>query len=93
MTAKADEINVKLVSQEHGFDDYDVTNLPGVRRACIGHGIKNGDVFNVYCDNGVKLGATWRGEVNQSLVHFAATHAQYRERFVDKQSQSPAMAM
>jgi hypothetical protein len=72
-------IGLKLISSEHGFDDFDVTNMPQVHRACVGHGIKKGDLFNVYCDNGVKLGATWRGDVEGSLVNFAATHSGYRQ--------------
>lgn len=70
---------VKLVSSEHGFKDFEVTNLPNVHRACIGHGIKKGDIFNVYCSNCVKLGAIWCGDVVQSLTNFAATNTMYQQ--------------
>lgn len=73
------EIEVKFISSEHGFRDYDVSNLPYVHRACVGHGIKKGDIFNVYCSNGVKLGASWCGEITNSLVNFAATNTQYQQ--------------
>lgn len=79
MTIDTQEIKVTLVSAEHGFKDFDVANLPNVHRACVGQGIKKGDIFNVYCSNGVKLGATWRGGIVQSLVNFAETHALYRQ--------------
>lgn len=72
-------IQVKLVSSEHGFKDFDVTNLPNVHRACVSHGIKKGDIFNVYCSNGVKLGAAWCGEVVRSLTQFAETNTMYRQ--------------
>ena len=49
-------IRTRLISSEHGFDDYDVAGLPKVHRVCIGHGIKKDDIFNVFCDDGVKLG-------------------------------------
>jgi hypothetical protein len=49
-------IEANLVSSEHGFDDFEVCNLPHVHRACVGQGIKNGDIFNVYCGDSTKLG-------------------------------------
>lgn len=79
MKTEDHEIKVKLVSSAHGFKDFDVTNLPNVHRACVGHGIKRGDIFNVYCSNGVKLGAAWCGEVIQSLTNFAASNSVYRQ--------------
>ena len=79
MTPTTTGIKVELVSSEHGFKDFDVANLPNVHRACVSHGIKKGDIFNVYCSNGVKLGATWCGGIVQSLANFAETHALYRQ--------------
>lgn len=78
--ASNNKIEVKPASLKHGFNDFDVFNLPNVHRVCIGHGIKKGDIFNVYCSDGVKLGASWCGEIKQSLANFAATHAQYRTK-------------
>lgn len=72
-------LSTRLVTAEHGFDDLDVEGLPQVHRACIGHGIRNGAIFNVYCTNGVKLGATWRGSVEDSLRKFAETNQRYRD--------------
>jgi hypothetical protein len=84
MKTEDNEIKVKLVSSEHGFKDFVVTNLPNVQRVCVGHGIKKGDIFNVYCSNCVKLGAVWRGEVIQSLTNFALTHSLYRQMCVEE---------
>ncbi|WP_155629650.1 hypothetical protein [Burkholderia territorii] len=61
-----------LVSSEHGFDDYDVEGIPTVHRVTIGHGIRKGDDFNVYCDEGRKIGGIWQGTLDQSLRHVAA---------------------
>ena len=61
------QITTHLTSSEHGFDDFDVLGLPHVHRVCVGHGIKNGDIFNVYCDDGCKLGATWRDTLVDAL--------------------------
>lgn len=79
MTTENCDIKVTLVSSEHGFKDFDVANLPNVHRACVAHGIKKGDIFNVYCSNCVKLGASWCGDITSSLVNFAATNDQYQQ--------------
>lgn len=71
-------ITTRLLSSEHGFDDFDVLGLPKVHRVCVGHGIKKGDIFNVYCDDGCKLGATWHGLLERSLLSFSIAHAGYR---------------
>lgn len=73
----ATTITTHLVSSENGFNDYDVTGLFKVHRACVGHTIRTGDIFNVYCDDGIKLGATWRGSLARSLSHFAASRSAY----------------
>lgn len=65
-------LKVTLSSAEHGFDDFDVTGHETVYRACVGHGIKKGDVFNVYGPPGTKSGAVWRGSVEVSLRNFPA---------------------
>jgi hypothetical protein len=76
-------IEVSIVSSEHGFNDFEVRNLPRVHRVSVGHGIKTGDIFNVFCHDGVKLGGVWCGEVVKSLTNFAETHTAYLERFVN----------
>lgn len=68
-----------LVSSENGFDDFDVEGLPKVHRACVGHGIGKGAIFNVYCADGVKLGATWLGSLEDSLHTFVKSHQRYRD--------------
>lgn len=72
-------ITTQLVTAENGFDDLDVEGLPKVHRACVGHGIRRGDIFNVYCADGVKLGATWQGSVEDSLRKFAENNQRYRD--------------
>ena len=67
-----------LVCAEHGFDDFDVVDLQHVHRVCVPHAIERGDTFNVYCSNGVKLGATWEGSLERSMTVFTETHAIYR---------------
>lgn len=71
-------IAATLVSSEHGYHDYDVQGLPKVHRACVGHNLKKGDIFNVYCEDGVKIGATWSVNLEQSLSQFAATNPSYQ---------------
>lgn len=60
-----------LVSSEHGFDDYDVEGIPTVHRVTVGHGIRKGDLFNVYCEESRKIGAVWHGTLQKSLEHLA----------------------
>lgn len=72
-------MKISLVTNAHGFDDFDVVGLPHVHRACVPHRIKPGERFNVYCADSVKLGATWKGSPERSLEHFAATHPGYAE--------------
>ena len=71
-------ITTHLTSADNGFDDLDVEGLPKVHRACVGHGIRTGDIFNVYCADGVKLGAEWHGSVEDSLRRFAVRNERYR---------------
>lgn len=61
-------IQITLVTAEHGYDDFDIDGVQRVNRACVPHGIKRGDIFNVYCDDSVKLGATWKGSLERSLA-------------------------
>ncbi|MBR8189053.1 hypothetical protein KDW82_08275 [Burkholderia vietnamiensis] len=61
-----------LVSSEHGFDDYDVEGIPTVHRVTIGHGIRKGDHFNVYCHEGRKIGGVWQGTLEKSLERLKA---------------------
>ena len=77
--------NLILVSSEHGFDDFDVDGVPFVHRVCIPHGIQRSRLFNVYCADGRKLGATWVGTVDRSLAAFAAS-PHYRDMVTDLKS-------
>lgn len=73
-----------LVSSEHAFDDFDISGMPGVHRACVRHDIKEGDTFNVYCDQGHKFGAVWLGSVEKSLESFAIKHTGYKSLLKSK---------
>lgn len=86
----ATTITATLISSENGFDDFNVAGLPDVHRACVGHGIKKGGIFNVYCANSTKLGATWMGSIESSLVRFAETHPGYKEL---RHAKPPAVQM
>lgn len=66
-----------LVSSLHGYSDYDLHGIPMIHRACTGFKMRQGDLFNVYCDHGIKLGAIWTGSLESSLTHFASTHPSY----------------
>lgn len=79
MAIEAQVIKVTLVSSEHGFKDFAVTNLANVHRACVPHNIRKDDIFNVYCSDCVKLGAVWCGDVVRSLAKFAETNTLYRQ--------------
>jgi hypothetical protein len=63
-------IQKKLVTREHGYLDYDIEGCPPVHRVCIPLNIKQGDIFNVYCDDCVKVGRPWKGSVEASLTNF-----------------------
>src|SRR5690606_13701868 len=42
------DLLISRVSNENGFDDYDVKGHPKVHRLTVGHGIRKGDMFNLY---------------------------------------------
>ncbi|WP_406624568.1 hypothetical protein [Acidovorax sp. SDU_ACID1] len=67
-------ITLKQVCSDHGFDDYDVAGHPEIYRVCVGHGLKHGDVFNVYGPAG-KRGATWCGNLEASLARSLCVNA------------------
>jgi hypothetical protein len=71
-------MQIALMSTQHGYDDYDIDMLKLVHRVCIGRNIRIGDVFNVYCSYGVKLGATWAGSIEASLRKFETSHRGYK---------------
>ena len=58
---------VYRVGSEHGFDDYDVVGHPLVHRITVGHGIKKGENFNIYCQEARKVGGKWDGSLVSSL--------------------------
>jgi hypothetical protein len=80
----------QLRSAEHGFDDYDIHGLPKVHRVAIGHGIQSGEIFNVYGNGGIKLGARWEGSLETSLFAFAANHPGYRELIAAPHVEGPS---
>ncbi|MBN3760875.1 hypothetical protein [Burkholderia sp. Ac-20365] len=75
---KGDIICMHVGGREHGFDDYDVAGIPKVTRATVGLNIKKGETFNIYCEDGVKLGGVWKGSLEASLAHFVETSADLR---------------
>lgn len=68
-TAQA-EVELHLVDGLHGFSDYDVVGHPRVHRVCVGNNLRKGDIFNVYGPPGVKRGARWLGDIEQSLCDY-----------------------
>jgi len=61
-------IRLRRVSSEHGFDDFNVSGHPLVHRVTVGHGIRKGEPFNVYCADSRKVGGTWAGNLESSLA-------------------------
>ncbi|WP_321935550.1 phage protein NinX family protein [Paraburkholderia sp. J8-2] len=68
---EASLLKATQVSSQHGFDDYDIEGVPTVQRVTVGHGIRKGNSFNVYCDDGRKVGGVWQGSLDKSLRHLA----------------------
>lgn len=73
-----ESLKTELVSSKHGFDDFDVRGLYKVHRVCVKHDIRRGDYFNVYADNGVKLGAEWMGNLPVSMERFVISNNFYQ---------------
>lgn len=67
-------ITLTQICSDHGFDDYDVAGHPEIYRVCVGHGLKHGDLFNMYGPAG-KRGATWYGNLEASLARFLGVSA------------------
>lgn len=67
---KEASIQLNLVSSENGFDDFDVIGHFGIRRMTVGHGIKNGDICNVYGPESQKRGAAYQGSPEATLAKF-----------------------
>lgn len=76
------------VSSKDGFTDYDVKGLPFVHRCTVGHGIKQGDIFNVYLGESAKLGVKWKGDLQKSLQDFKGS--QHYLHFVGRASKRQA---
>lgn len=66
-------IKVQLVSNDKGYDDYDVTGSDRATRVCIGHGIRKGEIFNVY-NQGSKTGGIWKGNLVLTLRDLLGTN-------------------
>lgn len=56
-------MNITLVSTSNGFNDFDIAEYRGVKRATVSPNIKKGELFNVYLEEGAKIGAIWLGRV------------------------------
>ncbi|MDF9779019.1 hypothetical protein [Pseudomonas baetica] len=67
-TAPQQNIDCVLVSSDNGFRDYDIKGHPVVHRITVGHGIRKGDTFNVYCSGSRKVGGEWQGSLEKSLI-------------------------
>lgn len=69
-------IVTSLHASSNGFHDYDVIGHTLLRRVAIPHGIKEGEMFNVYYGESSKAGAVWRGGIEKSLEAWLRLHAQ-----------------
>ena len=69
-TPKATQVLIRLTDSTHGFDDYDLEGDVEAHRICVPHGIKRGNIFNVYSQNCIKRGAIWEGSIKKSLAKF-----------------------
>lgn len=67
-TTNQPQIDITLVSKENGFKDYDITGHPVVHRITVGHNIRKGEVFNVYCTESRKIGGIWQGSMEKTLI-------------------------
>jgi len=56
-----------LTCNKNGFNDYDILEHETIRRACVPHGIKKGEMFNVYYGENSKTGIIWRDQLIKSL--------------------------
>ncbi|MGN7495911.1 hypothetical protein [Pseudomonas lactis] len=68
----AKDLNIVLVTADHGYRDYDVKGHTVLRRACVPNIIKKGETFNVYHGESSKSGVTWTGELVDSLKKWLA---------------------
>lgn len=55
-------MEIRLVSTEHGYHDFDVADSELVKRVTVDENVKKGDLFNIYLHGGNKIGGTWKGE-------------------------------
>lgn len=66
-TATELTLTAKLISDQHGFNDYEITGHDEVHRICVPHGNIKGENCNVYQSSGAKHGAAWRGLLEATL--------------------------
>ncbi len=81
-------MQVRLVSTENGFYDFDVTEAGSIKRVTVASDIKQGDMFNVYYGDSSKEGAIWQGksgvsgyligDVERSIVHSEIYKAEHK---------------
>ena len=72
------KVELQLLTDQNGYRDFDIAGMAGIRRACPGLSMKNGDIFNVYATSGAKYGAEWHGGLEASLAAFALTYPGYQ---------------
>jgi hypothetical protein len=56
-----------LFTDANGYQDFDIVGHPVAKRAAVSDNINRGDIFNVYCHDGRKVGVTWRGSLEASI--------------------------
>ena len=76
---KLGQVSIKLLSSEHGFDDYEVEGCP-VHRVTVPHGIKRNGLFNVYGPGTLKRGGMWQGSIEKSIMAFLNDHHQQEQQ-------------
>lgn len=60
-------MKITLISSEHDFFDYNISDAGSIYRACVSATIKVGDIFNIYHGDGKKSGVIWKGSLEKSI--------------------------
>ncbi len=67
-TDRFKDMKFLMVTDKHGYRDYEITGFFFVHRACVPPNIKVGDIFNVYHNKSTKSGIEWKGDLKKSLI-------------------------
>ena len=51
------------------YKEYYIENCSNIHRAKVCHGIKKGDIFNIYRGESRKEGCVWEGDLESSLLN------------------------